>query len=347
MLNGEVVIFIGRESDNLEAERLAVRKPNSGLVRMLSAAEVEEVPFFWQADYLKFEKLVVEVGNNNAALKRIGIVQELETTGELGYMYEGQFYKVPTQNEIFELLYPNLEVLDTKASQGFKLPLLVPYLYPVNDYLKLVNDCFAEYSDGSLLRESILETSPISYPLDKPAIIAPSDLTNGLLYHPKGFFSIDKGVNRNTFLKELDSKGFGIVLIEDFISAPAYSSSRKYGGRQQIGSVIYVGDGIKDGRLGFDPSLPEYFAESGMTVPDWLTMVSYYLVTGSAPLHESSEYSNLLLLGNSYRGNDTFCVTFSRLHGQNGYRLGRFKKVGRWVGGDGTDRVLRNVVRAS
>jgi hypothetical protein len=300
--DGQVKIIVGTEVG--DKARLVTRSPGSNLVYPVENLNISSVAeTLWLPKYVRPETLLISATESIDALAKAGVLTRNSKTGELGYSYKGGFSPVPSQAEIYEVLYRQRELLDIKFRQGFNTLLFVPYGVPLKKFIRQVNvDLHMRDASELLMTAQNYQANPNDGDILEVDFRRQANLDD-LVYHPR-YFSNSAPIKPSGL--GMPFKGYGLVLVEGNLDIPR--DSYKVGGRF-IPSTDYftVRHPISMARLQnllLDEleANEQYVGESGINIHDWLSLITYYSVHRNILLN-SEMYTNFLYLGNSLNSN--------------------------------------------
>lgn len=192
----------------------------------------------------------------------------------------GNEHKMPTYEQVVEMLERNAELVEAKAEQGFTKLLIVPFGMPLAELVKAYGGELTGQADSPA---GLKSSDGTSLELDKSNPVWMSDLWHdgvdtkgGTVYYPERFDSTDHGGKTKS---ELITAGeaWQVILVEDLADIPAGGTGEELAGRQQL----EAGNNPRE-YLETLWTEDQYTSESGLTPEAWLTLAL-------TRLHESGQ----------------------------------------------------------
>ena len=244
-----------------------------------------------------YENLAKEIVGKNydfqtEVLRKRGVLERLNEFEGIRAI-DGNFYPMPTEEQVVKKFKEKVEKIKLKIDQGFKLPILVPFGVKLSVFVDRVGDTIIDhYTQGKLFaakRNNNDPDKPLDLDLMKPINIFKENFDEKAIYDPEAFVynpAGDKGKNKQAKLEESDFPGWQLLLVEDMPNLPTGNSVEKVGGRIRLdckGRAIkkYIAKGETK------PSINEFYkavkteqmyqGERGMTFESWLAYLLYHL----------------------------------------------------------------------
>ncbi|MCX6808628.1 MAG: hypothetical protein NTW50_03095 [Candidatus Berkelbacteria bacterium] len=209
------------------------------------------------------------------------------------YAIDGNFYPIPTKEQIINKLKEKSETLGLKINQGFTLPLLVPFGMKLRSFADKVSDTILDHhNQGKLFATKLNESDP-DEPLELYAkqhlYLYDDDFDTKASYNPINLDTDpkkNKGKTKKEKIKDSDFPGWQFLLLEPLPNLPRGGNVETINGRTQLDNTgKSIKQYIKKGET--IPSIeelhkvtqsdPMYQGEQGMIYESWLSYFLYHL----------------------------------------------------------------------
>jgi len=240
-----------------------------------------------------------------ALLRKAGLIEtrrEADTGGverEISFMtgIDGKTYTMPSYETIVSRLAERKELIETKADQGFKKLLLVPFGMRLDAMLAKFKAYLLEYKKAYDMAHKN-DTPPGIFALyeKRPVLVWESgyngaDVDGTLVYDPVSFDGSHAGATKAQVLERQNADqdtaaGWRVLLLQGGGSTKGYKGIPR-SGNGQIEGVQHQRNDIEAGKspreyladqrtMSGDPDSP-YRSESGMTPEEWIVMFMAHL----------------------------------------------------------------------
>ena len=255
---------------------------------------------------LKRESLAQQYERIKEVYLQSGLInRELPRSKEPGITYKNGEYPFPSLENIIRALTKDQakrEVLKTKLEQGFVRLHITPLL-PIQEIKEKLGSALIKHEEDSKLFKQKRNPNDPDEPLEldetNPVFVYEKFTDENLVYHPRLFDKDNpRGITKDQLIESSTFPGYSVILIEDMAFQPKDNEGQTIAQGTRSERKQLENNQTPDQYLETILNNPNYHAESGWTIEDWLSYFLYNLETTNQVSNDWDDHNALWLLGN-------------------------------------------------